>query len=182
MRKVKILVLMSSLVVALSGLGLAQTTASHQVTMQVNDVALLGLIGGNITLTIGAPGTPGLPPGDATDSTCRLQYTALVPSGESRSITVQWASGDAAPAGTQLSVTATPAGLGSGATEGGSAGSVIITDSAQPVVTGIGSCYTGTGGTDGAQLAYLLDVTNGSLLETGDTHTATVTYTLTDHS
>ena len=180
MRKVKILVLMSSLVVALSGLGLAQVTDAHQVTMQVQDVALLAIIGGNITLTIGAPGTPGLPPGDATNSTCRLQYTALVPLSQNRSITVAWDSGNVAPAGTQLSVTATPAGLGSGATEGASAGSVIISDSPQPVVTGIGSCYTGTGGTDGAQLAYLLDITNGSLLVSGETQVAIVTYTLTD--
>ena len=180
MRKIKILVLMSSLLAALSGLGLAQVTASHQVTMQVQDIALLGLIGGDITLTIGAPGTPGLPPGDATNSTCRLQYTALVPTGESRTITVEWASGDAAPAGTQLDVTATPAGTGSGATEGASAGQVVVSSTATPVVSAIGSCYTGIGGTDGAQLDYVLEITNESGLVSGETQTATVTYTLTD--
>lgn len=167
---------------AMSGLGLAQVSDSHQVTMQVLDIALLRITGGDITLTIGPPGTPGLPPGNATNSTCRLQYTALVPSGESRLMTVAWGAGDVAPAGTELRVTATPAGLGSGASEGASAGLVVISASATNVITGILSCYTGIGGTDGAQLDYVLAVTAAGSLVAGETQVATVTYTLTDHS
>ena len=178
MRKIKILVLMSSFLVAMSGLGLAQNTASHQVTMQVNDIALLGIIGANITLTIGAPGTPGLPPGNATNSTCRLQYTALVPSGQSRRITVAWDLA-AALAGTELRVTATPANLGGG-DEGATAGPVVISGLAADVVTSIGSCYTGIGAGDGAQLDYVLAIMDASQLVSGANATAVVTYTLTD--
>jgi len=179
MRKIKILVLMSSLFMAMSGLGLAQQSDSHIVTMQVLDIALLRIIPGDITLTIGPPAIPGMPPGDATDSTCRVQYTALVPSGMSRIITVAWAVGDVAPAGTTLRVTATPANLGGG-NEGASAGSVDISSSPTNVVTGIGSCYTGIGAAEGAQLAYVLAVTTPASLVSGETRQATVTYTLTD--
>lgn len=178
MKKTRFLTLTVPLLLLLAGSALGQANVdSHTVTMQVADMAVLNLVGGNITLSIAAPGTGGQQPADDTDATCYLQYTATVPSAQTRTITVAWGGADSAPAGCSLRVTATPSGT---AGEGSTAGQRTISSSAQTVVTGIGSCYTGTGGTDGANLSYVLTVTDPASLVSGDSEVATVTYTLTD--
>lgn len=178
MKKVRLLTQAAALILLVSGSALGQANIdSHTVTMEVGNMAVLNLTGGNITLTIAAPGTGGQQPADDTDNTCYLQYTATVPSGLTRTLTVAWGAGDSAPAGCSLNVTAAPSGA---AGEGSTAGLRTISSSAQTVVTGIGSCYTGTGGTDGANLSYVLTVTDASSLIAGDSQAATVTYTLTD--
>jgi hypothetical protein len=178
MKKMKLLTLAAALILLVSGSALGQANvASHTVTMEVGNMAVLNLTGGNITLTIAAPGTGGQQPADDTDNTCYLQYTATVPSGMTRTLTVAWEAGDTAPGGCELRVTTTPSGQ---AGEGSTAGQRTISSSGQAAVTSIGSCYTGTGGTDGANLSYVLTVTDPSSLVAGDSEAATVTYTLTD--
>ena len=180
MRKWKSTICAVSIILFVSGMVAGQANVvSHTVTMQVNDIAVLNLTGGNITLTVTAPATGGEVPQDGTDSTCYLQYTSTVPSSQTRNISVAWGGSDAAPAGTSLLVTATPSG---GTNEGSTGGQKTITSSAQNVVTTIGSCYTGTGGTDGANLAYVLSVTTPTSLVASESQVATVTYTLTDAS
>jgi hypothetical protein len=56
-----------------------------------------------------------------------------------------------------------------------------MSSTAQNVVTGIGSCATGTTGTSGAQLAYVLSINTLTSLLAGDNHTVTITITLTDN-
>lgn len=178
MKKMKLLTLAAALILLVSGSALGQANVdAHTVTMDVGNIAVLNLTGGNITLTITAPGTGGQQPADDTDNTCYLQYTATVPSGMTRNLSVAWGAGDTAPAGCSLRVTATPSGA---AGEGSTAGQRTISSSGQTVATGMGSCYTGTGGTDGANLGYVLTVTDASSLVAGDSEAATVTYTLTD--
>jgi hypothetical protein len=178
MRTVRLGTMAAAFILLVCGSALGQANVdSHTVTMDVSDMAVLNLTGGNITLTIAAPGTGGQQPADDTDNTCYLQYTATVPSGMNRTLSVAWGAGDTAPGGCSLRVTATPSGA---AGEGSTAGQRTISSSGQTVVTSIGSCFTGTGGTDGANLSYALTVTDASSLVAGDSEAATVTYTLTD--
>ncbi len=56
-----------------------------------------------------------------------------------------------------------------------------MTSTAADIVEGIGSCATGTGATNGAQLTYVLSINTMTSLVASDNHTVTVTLTLTDN-
>jgi len=180
MRRLKILALTAALFMVLNALAVAQANQkSHNVTMQVNSIAVLALAGGNITLTIEAPATGGETPADDTDATCYLRYTATVPASQTRNVTAAWGASDAAPGGTSLLL---EAGTPGGTNQGSSAGQKTISDSAENVITGIGSCATGTGASNGSQLTYTLSVSDVTNLIASESKTATVTFTLTDAS
>ena len=155
----------------------AQTTASHNVVLQVNSVAIMDLNDtGAITLsnTLGAI-LPGQAPSlGSTDATKYLRYTVV--SAGAGKITVHWDAADQAPAGVTLSVNATvPGGQGT------NAGPHTFTDldaTAADLVTGIPSCYTGRNATDGANLTYTYTVVTPGSLVVGDNHTVTITYTI----
>ena len=153
-------------------------TATHDVTLQVNEIVLIDLNDATaITLTTNTPAAGGDTPLGDSDATKLLQYTSLVASGLTRSISVQWDVADAAPTGTSLKVEATsvPASCGT------AAGLVTISSTAQDIITGIGSCATGTGAS-GAALTYTFSIDTVSSLVVGDNKTVTLTYTLTDGS
>jgi len=157
------------------GMLFAQDTAAHDVTMNVVDIALIDLNNtATVVLDLSAPAQGGLDPIGDTDNSKYLQYTSLVPSGDTRRVTVQWGALDQAPAGTALLIDVTvPGGLGT------SAGQKTISAVAQDVITAIGSCVTGIAGTDGANVLYTFDVVTPASLVVGDTETVTVTFTLT---
>ena len=118
-------------------------TATHDVTMQINEIALIDLNNATaITLTTNPPAAGGEAVLGDTDNTKLLQYTSLVAAGVTRSITVEWGGGDSAPTGTSLSVEATsvPANCGA-AVVGGTA----ISSTPAAIIDTIGSCATGTG-------------------------------------
>ena len=178
MRKLKTLVLTSAFMLLLGSVVLIADSDAHTVTMTVDSIAVLSLTGGNVTLTVEAPAQGGQTPSSVSSNTNYLQYTSTVPSAQARALTVAWGASDAAPGGCSLKIQATP----TGGSEGSTAGQVTITNSAQNVVTSVGSCATGTGGSDGAQLTYTLSVDDMSSLVAGESKQATVTYTLTDAS
>ncbi|RPJ04943.1 MAG: hypothetical protein EHM28_13090 [Spirochaetaceae bacterium] len=164
---------------AFGGMLFAQT-AAHDVTMNVGDIALIDLDDTvTVVLDITAPAQGGLDPIGDTDNSKYLQYTSLVAGAARRNITVQWDALDAAPAGTSLSVQITGIAGGSG-TRGAYVGApVTISNVAQNLITGIGSCVTGVGATDGAAVQYNFNVVTPGSLVVGDTETVTVTFTLT---
>jgi len=152
--------------------------ASHSITLNVNEIAVMGLNDtGSITLETGSTVDPGANPttiAAATNSDKYLKYTSIVNDGATRSITVALSTG--VPAGTQLTVQAADAGTTGDGTPVGSAVTLSTTD--QNLITGIGSCATGT--TNGADLTYSYTITDVTLLEEDSDATITVTYTLTD--
>ena len=151
-------------------------TTSHDVTMQVNEIALIDLNNtAAITLTTNNPANGGDDPLGDTDSTKLLQYTSLAGAALSRNITAQWGATDTAPAGTSLKLQATsiPAGCGTAAAQ------VTLSNVGQNLITGIGSCATGTGAS-GAALTYTFSIDTVGSLVVGETQTVTVTFTLTD--
>lgn len=171
------------LIGAILGLGIvglmgAATSVNQTVTMGVNSICVLAVTGNPGALTVTAPAIGGSTPPNPTDNTTYAQYTSTVGAGTTRSLTAQWGGSDAAPNGCALRLTASPQGGNRGVT----AGQITLSSTAASIVTGIRSCATGTLGTNGAQLAYELAVTDVESLVSGQSRTATITLTLTDAS
>ena len=145
------------------------------VSTSVASFCLLGVTSSAITLTIANPATPGAIPADATSTSTYAQYSSTVATGVTRRITAAWAVGNSAPTGCTLKLLATPAsGMGS------SAGQITISSTAQNIITGIGGCATGSGGTEGAQMGYSLSVTTMTTLVAAQSTIASITLTMTD--
>jgi len=172
-------VLAVGLLFGLVGVAFAADIATQTVQMNVNDICVIDVTGNPGALTIVAPGTGGQIPPDDSDNSTYAQYTSVVPGSTTRTVTAAWGGSDAAPSGTSLllEVTAVTAGCGSRAV-----GGITMTALAQNIITAIPSCATGTGGTDGGQLTYTLQVDDVFQLDASDDQTVTVTLTLTDAS
>lgn len=144
--------------------------ASHEVILVIAEVAVVALQDARpLVLHLG-----GMSPREATGSN-RLFYTAVNAAGRTRSIAVQWAAADAAPAGVSLHVRAAmvPAGFGI------ATGDVTIGSSPTTLIRGIPSCATGTGD-GGAELRYRAVLDDPSRAVAGERRTVTITYTISD--
>lgn len=148
----------------------AQTaTAKHTVTVTMPEIALLDIVGTsgkNVALgftspTASADGTPEAGLAIAQNSTphnkVSLVYTSLVATGKTRRISVK--SDAALPTGLVLTLAPQAVGAEGFGAKGTAVGTaIVITDSDQDVVTGIGSCYTGrTVGSSGSELIYSVE-------------------------
>ncbi len=161
-------------------------TDSQALTLDVNEIAVLDATASTpatIALTVTAPAAGGdsVVLTGTPNATSYAQYTSVVDSAETRTISAQLAS-DVIPAGLKLNLTAgTPTGtgtvgsevaLGEDFTNGDTGGGDII--------TAIGSCETGSETTDGAQLTYTLSVTDiSSVVATATQVSITVNLTMT---
>jgi hypothetical protein len=154
----------------------------QSVTVTIEEVAILGIVGGDPSFVVGAPTTGG----DAfvitennTDASY-LQYSSIVDTGLTRKITA--ATSANLPTGVALEVTPTTATGGKVGTIGTAEGTVVLSTLAKNIVTGIGSGYTGTAPTDGVRLNYSLALTPEALVTTNLDGPAniTVTYTLSE--
>jgi hypothetical protein len=155
-----------------------QDTDDVTITVTVNEICSIGLNDSlTVTLSISPPTAGGESILGDSDSSKLLQYTSLVYSGTTRSITVNWDAADSAPAGTSLKaqVISVPSGCGSAASQ------VTVSDTAQALITNIGGCNTGEGA-NGASITYTFSVDDISQLRVGDNQTVTLTFTLTDTS
>jgi hypothetical protein len=178
MKRWKTLLMGIAVAFSVSGLVFAAATATQTVTMQVAAISVLGTTGNPAALVVSAPAVGGDTPANPTSNTTYAQYTSTVATGVTRRLTANWGGADAAPAGCSLLLTATPAALPN---QGSTAGQITMSSTATNVVTGIGSCATGTGPTNGAQLTYVLAINSVTALVAGDNHTVTITLTLTDN-
>jgi hypothetical protein len=179
MRYFRAIVLGTVLALLLVGAMGAADTKSHSVQMQVLEICVLRVTAAPSALVISAPTQGGENSPDATENSTYLQYTSTVAASKSRKITAAWGASDAAPAGCALKLTATPSG---GTNQGSSAGQITMSNAAADIVTTIKSCATGIGASNGARLAYVLTVTDPTLLVAAESKTTTVTFTLTDAS
>ncbi len=164
----------------------------HDVTIQVDEVALVDIEGpagvNDITLGPDAPTEAGDPVdfSDQSDSTLWMNYSSIISTANNptRDVTAKISAGTM-PGGISLTVTAlTYAGTGDG-TLGTGAGAVTLTASDQDVVTNIGSAYTDDGVNNGHQLVYALSLTGGggqyANLDADDQTTVSITYTISDN-
>jgi len=163
---------------------------SHIVNLHINKQALIGiraLDGGTTALQLDPtdPANPGegISFKNTTDKSLWLNYSSMVASGKTRSITATISSG--LPTGTSLYVTPSDATTTNGRGELGDAqaGPLLLSGTASTIVNNIGSCYTGNAPSDGCNLLYTMELDDSSYgqLEAKD-YQATVTYTITDQN
>jgi len=151
------------------------TTVTSAVSVSIASFCVMAVTSSSVSLTILNPAVAGSIPADATSSTTYAQYSSTVAAGVTRRITAAWAIGNSAPVGCDLRLTATPP-----TGKGSSAGEIILSTTAQNIVTGIGGCATGTGSGNGAQLGYKLKINTMTSLVANESKSATITLTLTD--
>ena len=155
-------------------------TSNHTLTMGIPEVCLLGTSAAAISLQLTTT-TAGNQISGGT-GTGYAQVSSIVSVNETRTIT---ASVTGVPAGTSLAVnTSPPSGGNSGGVLGtGSTNkSLVNAASAVTLVTGIGSCYTGSASTDGYTLDYTWSSALGSYgsIVASSGATATVVLTITN--
>ena len=156
-------------------------TANHSLNMGIPEVCLIDTDPGAISLELttteaGAAISGGTGTGYA-------QVASIVSSGETRTIT---ASITGVPTGTTLTVdTSIPTNGNEGGVLGTGSTGILLDNGAAAVdlVTGIGSCFTGTNAADGYVFDYIWDsgaaANYGSIVATTGS-TATVVLTITD--
>lgn len=163
---------------------------SHNVVIGIPEVALLDLEASNgtsITLGPTAPTEAGMAVDfNAVDNSIWINYSSIVGSvtEPSRNVSVQITSGTV-PAGTELTVlAAADAGSGDG-TMGTPTPAITLSSTAQNIITGIGSAYTGDGVNKGHNLSYALNLASASgsyaQLDFDNSDTVVITYTLSDN-
>lgn len=158
----KKLIMISAAVVMMAGLttgAMAQDTneAGQAVTYTLPAMAILDVEGAAPTLTFAAPTEAGTAIAAVTSNTSWINYTSIIETASTNKVSVIL-TGTAVPAGTTLKVVAaTHDGTGNG-TYGTPTAVVTLSQTAQDLITTIGSCFTGTGETAGHQLTYTWSV------------------------
>jgi hypothetical protein len=137
---------------------MAQDTyeAGEAITYDLPAMRILDLEGTAPSLTLVAPDEAGTAIADATSNSSWINYTSIIESLATNKVTV--ALTGTVPAGTTLKVVAAAqAGTGDG-TFGSPTEAVTLSTTPADLITAIGSCYTGTGNTNGHQLTYTWSV------------------------
>lgn len=158
---------------------------AHKTRVSIPDVALLALqfeTNPTITLNTGIAHVAG----DKIDleadqnSSVWLNYSSISDGLQKRKVTAT-VIGDI-PKGVIIKVKSEESrGDGNGEL-GKSNGTVVLSNTPSDVISGIGSCYTGTGLSNGHQLTYQLEIDEDEFYRSSDMSEATcsVVYTLTD--
>ena len=163
--------------VALLGLTVGLMAADHQVNVVVSGFNVIAVNGSTVTLTIVAPTSAGDASAPVTDNTTYLQYSSIRASSNGK-VTGAISAGTM-PAGVSLAVTAATPGSGGAGTKGSTNNKQTLTASSADLITGIGSCWTNTGGgNNGSQLTYELSVSSWASVVPASSTAITVTYTL----
>jgi len=161
-------------------------TAGDQITLGVQDFCLIDTNHAPVAMTLSAS-VAGTPVASVSNSDMYVKISSVVPGGTNRKITAR-VSGGTIPAGTRLTLLAAQSvNLNGGGRRGVVVATpVVLSATDQDLITGIGSCYTGTGYTDGYRLTYIwapyLPATNYQLLQSTTTPAViTVVLTITAH-
>ena len=164
--------------------------SSHKVNIEIPEVALLGLVSedaGQTNLTVSAPTEAGNKIDVSTvqqKNGVWLNYSSIIRGQNHRRKVIAVVQGEI-PAGMRLFVEASQAtGQGNG-TIGQPIGKVALSGQPADVISGIGSCYTGKGVSNGHMLTYRLETDNsGESMADLAQHQSSlqVVYTLTDHN
>jgi hypothetical protein len=155
----------------------ATATQSQSVSVAVPEIVVLAKTGNPSALTIVTPAVAGTLPTNASDSSTYLQYSSNVlvsaPTTK-RIITAQLSAAPTLGYGLKLYTPAVTASCGTGISVGSAV--TLSSSTAQNIVTQIGNCFTGIGATNGAQLAYVTDITS---MPYQGTDSLTVNFTIT---
>lgn len=154
-------------------------TASEVVSYELPAMRILDLEGTAPSLTFAAPAEAGLAVADVTSNSSWINYTSIIASGSTNKVTVAITNG-AVPTGTTLKVVAAADAAAGDGTVGTPTAQVTLDGTAQDIVTGIGSCYTGDGNAAGHQLTYTWSVDADAYATVATANASlTTTYTIT---
>lgn len=179
----KFLVLAALLVLGLATLGSAQIRSeSHNINFTIGNIFVLDVDNAgastDVGITISDPVNPGAQPAVAyTNNVNYLNYTSVVENAKTHKISAKLT--DTLP-GVAIHVIATAPTSGYGS-KGTSGGLLTLSKTDQTVISAIGSCWTGIGGSDGALLTYSItfdDANFANLLKANPVEV--VTYTISD--
>lgn len=139
------------------------STAGDNISLSVASLALIETNATSISMSFQPVSVAGAILSSVSNSNLYIKISSLVPAGTSRKVTVKLLSGTI-PAGTQLTIQPTASTTtNSGGTLGSVASSpVVISSVDQNLITGIGSCYTGTGSSDGYRMTFNWGIVNPS--------------------
>jgi hypothetical protein len=179
MKKVSLLFLV--MVIGLTSFAQDSETASHTLTINVPEVAIIDLESSgttNVSLSFIAPTEAGEGIVGESNSDLWLNYSSIKSTANpTRTISVQ-VNQTVPGADIKLSAAA-HSGTGKG-TYGTPAGELTLTTSAQTLLNSIGSCYTGDGVSNGHNLTYSLVVGSDYSDLEKVTEPVTVTYTISN--
>ena len=137
----------------------------------------------NIAFSVDASSDPGGKPvvQQVSGEPIWINYSSAIrKNGNKRSITAQISDSDV-PDGISFYIDASPATAFGSTNQGISAGKVLISTMPKPIITGIGSCYTGDGVNMGHEIKYSIDISDFTKIETVGDQVFTVLYTITDN-
>jgi len=153
--------------------------------VQIPEIALVDVepsANNNLTLSLAAPTEAGSGnfQSSSEDNSLWLNYTcSRSRSGPYRNIYVQ--SEGMIPEGIQIRLLASPHSAGGGGVFGSPSGSpLVISNSPQVLISGIGGCFTGDGVGYGHQLHFTVDISDYSGLNLPETVVIQLTYTIAD--
>jgi hypothetical protein len=154
--------------------------ATSAVSLSIGGAALLAIKTPNVNLSMsGAMEAGAAFKTAAADSTTRLRISSLVEGAKTRNISANL---NAQPEGINLVVTvkAPNSNFYGVAKRGKLLSDVILTTASQHIVTGIGTCWSGTNDDDGYVIKYSCQLVEGAAAIA--TTTVIVTYTLSEAS
>jgi hypothetical protein len=158
--------------------GESGTSATQNVSLTVDGSALLAVVGGDVSMSLGGATQAGAAiASSSTDNTSRLRISSLVESGNFRKIS---GSISADLVGTTLSVNLIkPTNFQPTSANGGtSLGKVTLTKTDQNLVNNITTCWSGTNATDGYTIEYTYErITDAQVLASAN---IIVTYTISE--
>lgn len=172
----------------------ALITRTYAFKITINDIKTMriitpGLANGQISLMLysSEAGANVQTSSNSSDNHSWLQFTSISPIGVTRKIQVSVTNGYV-PSGTILTLAALPCTTGEGlrgTTTTGAAGAnpiQLIRNDTRTLITGIGSCYTGSSTTSGYNMIYVFkpDPNNLGRITSFTNNVITVTYTISN--
>jgi len=159
--------------------------SSINVRFSVPEIAVLDIEPniGNVEFSINAASEPGGEPEvvNKSNESIWINYSSAIRKNENtRSIKAEISEG-VIPKGISFFIEASPASAFGSKNQGSSAGKVKIAGAPKPIITGIGSCFTGDGVNMGHELKYVLEISDFTQIDAIGDHEFTVLYTITDN-
>jgi hypothetical protein len=181
MKKIILIFAAIAMIVSFSNKLMAQDTheAGDVITYQLNAMRIMDIEGTAPSLHLIQPEEAGLAVPDVTSDLSWINYTSIIAAETTNKVTVVLTK--LPPAFTTLKVVAAAhAGTGDG-TYGTPSLELTLSESAQDIITGIGSCWTGNGDANGHKLTYTWGITPGNYATAVSVASAsdiTATYTI----
>lgn len=163
MKKIILIFAAIAMIVSLSTKLMAQTnTDGDVITYQLDAMAILDVEGTAPSLHLVKPTNAGDAVPEVTSELSWINYTSIIATGTTNKVTVVLTK--VPPTWTTLEVVAAAhAGTGNGTYGTASAERTLASATgAQDLITGIGSCWTGDGNSNGHKLTYTWGITAGS--------------------